>query len=67
MHEPGDLAWSLSDVAQATGVPARVSGSVEAIVDEVVHEARPGDHILVMSNGGFGGIHERLVIGLQGT
>ena len=67
MHEPGDLAWSLSDVAQATGVPARVSGSVEAIVDEVVREARPGDHILVMSNGDFGGIHERLVIGLQGT
>ncbi len=66
MHEPGDLAWSLSDVAQATGVPASVSGSVEAIVDEVVREAQSGDHILVMSNGGFGGIHERLVIGLQG-
>jgi UDP-N-acetylmuramate: L-alanyl-gamma-D-glutamyl-meso-diaminopimelate ligase len=67
MHEPGDLAWSLSDVALATGVPASVSGSVEAIVDEVVREARSGDHILVMSNGGFGGIHERLVIGLQGN
>jgi UDP-N-acetylmuramate: L-alanyl-gamma-D-glutamyl-meso-diaminopimelate ligase len=66
MHEPGELAWSLADVAHATGVPATVSGSVEAIVDEVVHEARSGDHILVMSNGGFGGIHERLVIGLQG-
>jgi UDP-N-acetylmuramate: L-alanyl-gamma-D-glutamyl-meso-diaminopimelate ligase len=66
MHEPGDLAWSLSDVALATSVPASVSGSVEAIVDEVVREARSGDHILVMSNGGFEGIHERLVIGLQG-
>jgi UDP-N-acetylmuramate: L-alanyl-gamma-D-glutamyl-meso-diaminopimelate ligase len=65
MHEPGDLAWSLLDVAQATGVPAGVGGSVQAIVDEVVHEARPGDHILVMSNGGFDGIHERIVIGLQ--
>jgi UDP-N-acetylmuramate: L-alanyl-gamma-D-glutamyl-meso-diaminopimelate ligase len=65
MHEPGDLAWSLTDVAQATGVPARVSGSVEAIIDEIVHEARPGDHILVMSNGGFGGIHEKLLLGLQ--
>jgi UDP-N-acetylmuramate: L-alanyl-gamma-D-glutamyl-meso-diaminopimelate ligase len=66
MHEPGDLAWSLSDVAQATGVPASVSGSVQTIVDEVVREARPGDHILVMSNGGFGGIHEKLIVGLQG-
>ena len=42
-----------------------MSESVEAIVDEVVREARPGDHVLVMSNGGFGGIHQRLVIGLQ--
>ena len=66
MHEPGDLTWSLADVAQAAGVPASVSGSVEAIVDEIVREARAGDHILVMSNGGFGGIHERLIIGLQG-
>jgi UDP-N-acetylmuramate: L-alanyl-gamma-D-glutamyl-meso-diaminopimelate ligase len=66
MHEPGVLAWSLADVALATGVPASVSGSVQAIVDEVVREAQSGDHILVMSNGGFGGIHERLVIGLQG-
>jgi UDP-N-acetylmuramate: L-alanyl-gamma-D-glutamyl-meso-diaminopimelate ligase len=65
MHEPGDLAWSLSDVAQATGVPASVNGSVQAIVDEVVREVRPGDHILVMSNGGFDGIHERIIIGLQ--
>jgi len=39
---------------------------VEAIIDEIVREARSGDHILVMSNGGFGGIHEKLVVGLQG-
>jgi UDP-N-acetylmuramate: L-alanyl-gamma-D-glutamyl-meso-diaminopimelate ligase len=67
MHEPGDMAWSLADVAQTTGVPTSVSGSVEAIIDEIVHEARSGDHILVMSNGGFGGIHEKLVVGLQGA
>jgi UDP-N-acetylmuramate: L-alanyl-gamma-D-glutamyl-meso-diaminopimelate ligase len=65
MHEPDDLAWSLLDVARATGVPASVGGSVQSIVDEVVREARPGDHILVMSNGGFDGIHERIVIALQ--
>jgi len=67
MHESGDLAWSLSDVAQATGVPASVSGSVQAIIDEIVSETRPGDHILVMSNGGFGGIHEKLLGRLQAS
>jgi UDP-N-acetylmuramate: L-alanyl-gamma-D-glutamyl-meso-diaminopimelate ligase len=65
IHEPGGLAWSLSDVAQATGLPASVRSHVQDIVDEVVREARSGDHILVMSNGGFEGIHERLVNGLQ--
>jgi UDP-N-acetylmuramate: L-alanyl-gamma-D-glutamyl-meso-diaminopimelate ligase len=67
MHESGGLAWSLSDVAQATSVPASVSGSVQAIIDELVSETRPGDHILIMSNGGFGGIHEKLLNRLQAS
>lgn len=66
LHDPDDLDWSLDAVAHETEVPARVSDSVQAIVDEVVNEARPGDHILVMSNGGFGGIHDMLINGLQG-
>jgi UDP-N-acetylmuramate: L-alanyl-gamma-D-glutamyl-meso-diaminopimelate ligase len=66
LHDPDDLDWSLDAVAHETAVPARVTDSVQAIVDEVVNEARPGDHILVMSNGGFGGIHDRLINALQG-
>ncbi|MDH3561645.1 MAG: UDP-N-acetylmuramate:L-alanyl-gamma-D-glutamyl-meso-diaminopimelate ligase [Gammaproteobacteria bacterium] len=65
LHEPGGLEWSLEEVARETGVPASVSQSVGTIVDEVVREARPGDHVLVMSNGGFEGIHERLLRGLE--
>jgi len=67
MHESGDLVWSLQDVAQASGVPASVSGSVQAIIDQIVSETRPGDHILIMSNGGFGGIHEKLLSRLQAS
>jgi UDP-N-acetylmuramate: L-alanyl-gamma-D-glutamyl-meso-diaminopimelate ligase len=65
LHEPADLGWSLSAVAEETGVPTRVSNSVQSIVESVLHESRPGDHILVMSNGGFDGIHEKLLAGLQ--
>ncbi len=65
LHETGDLEWSLEEVARETGVPASVSDRVEAIVEEVVRTAHPGDHVLVMSNGGFGGIHERLLRGLE--
>jgi UDP-N-acetylmuramate: L-alanyl-gamma-D-glutamyl-meso-diaminopimelate ligase len=66
LHEPSDLSWSLPDAVKTLEVPVRVSDSVQTMVDEISREARPGDHILVMSNGGFGGIHEKLVIALQG-
>jgi UDP-N-acetylmuramate: L-alanyl-gamma-D-glutamyl-meso-diaminopimelate ligase len=38
---------------------------MDAIAREVVDAAQPGDHVLVMSNGGFGGMHEKLLAGLQ--
>jgi UDP-N-acetylmuramate: L-alanyl-gamma-D-glutamyl-meso-diaminopimelate ligase len=38
---------------------------VDAIASEVADTAQPGDHVLVMSNGGFGGMHEKLLAGLQ--
>lgn len=61
LHEPTDLDWSLADMVQCLDVPVAVCGSVDAIVAEVVQAARGGDHILVMSNGGFGGIHQKLL------
>ena len=38
---------------------------LEALVAAIVAQARPGDHVLVMSNGGFGGIHAKLLARLQ--
>jgi UDP-N-acetylmuramate: L-alanyl-gamma-D-glutamyl-meso-diaminopimelate ligase len=43
------------------GRAARETGSIEEIIDIVVREHRPGDLVLIMSNGGFGGIHDRLL------
>ncbi len=65
LHEPADLAWSLAAVAQAVRVPTVLSDSVEDIVAAVASFARPGDHVLVMSNGAFGGIHARLIAALE--
>jgi UDP-N-acetylmuramate: L-alanyl-gamma-D-glutamyl-meso-diaminopimelate ligase len=64
LYEPGDLAWSLTGVAQAVQAPTAVNDSVEDIVTAVAGIARPGDHILVMSNGAFGGIHDKLLAAL---
>jgi UDP-N-acetylmuramate: L-alanyl-gamma-D-glutamyl-meso-diaminopimelate ligase len=44
---------------------ASVSADLGALVSAITREARSGDHVLVMSNGGFGGIHEKLLAALQ--
>ena len=50
---------------QRTGRAARHAGSLDEIVDTVAREHRPGDVVVVMSNGGFGGIHGRLLKALE--
>jgi UDP-N-acetylmuramate: L-alanyl-gamma-D-glutamyl-meso-diaminopimelate ligase len=55
----------LVDDLTAAGRRARTFADVDAIVAAVAAEARPGDDVLVMSNGGFGGIHGRLIEALS--
>ena len=63
-YQPEGLNWDLGPVVTASPVPAVVLGSIDAIIDKVVADARPGDQVVIMSNGGFGGIHQRLVAAL---
>jgi UDP-N-acetylmuramate: L-alanyl-gamma-D-glutamyl-meso-diaminopimelate ligase len=65
LHQPADIKWSLCDEMHSSEVPVAIKESVEAITADVVAHARPGDHILVMSNGAFGGVHEKLLKALQ--
>ena len=60
------LLWDAKEVLAPLGTQAVVGADVEALVNAVVKVARPGDHLLCMSNGGFGGIHERLLKALAG-
>lgn len=55
------LGWSAEEALAALGPRAHVLGNLDALVDLVIRTARPGDHVLVMSNGGFGGIHQKLL------
>ena len=61
--DPGGLDWSL---AQALGPRARIRPDVESLIDEIRRLVRPGDHVLVMSNGSFDGLHRRLLARLSG-
>ncbi len=57
----GGLGWDVGAALAPLGARARVEPDFERLVAAVVAAARPGDTILVMSNGGFGGIHQRLL------
>ncbi len=59
--QPQHIPWQVAEVAEHCIQPAHWSADVDSLVDLVVKAALPGDHILVMSNGGFGGIHNKLL------
>jgi UDP-N-acetylmuramate: L-alanyl-gamma-D-glutamyl-meso-diaminopimelate ligase len=65
-YQPAGLNWDLGPVVAASTVPSVVLDSIDAIIAKIVGEARPGDQVLIMSNGGFGGIHRKLVQALDG-
>ena len=56
-----NLGWDANAIFAPMGAIAQVHDNLDALVAAVVNEARPGDQVLVMSNGGFGGIHEKLL------
>ena len=59
------LGWDLQEVLLPLNAQeqakAQAFDDLEALVKAVVNEAKPGDHILVMSNGGFGGVHQKIL------
>jgi len=60
-----NLGWDASAALAPLGEKAQVSANLDELVRSVVAAARPGDHLLVMSNGAFGGIHQKLLDALQ--
>ena len=60
----GNYGWSVRDALAPMAATAVTADSVDALVAAVVTAARAGDHVLCMSNGGFGGIHDKLLAAL---
>ena len=60
----GGISWDLPGALSPLGDRAVVSQDLDALVSLIAAKADPGDRILVMSNGGFGGIHQKLLAAL---
>lgn len=56
-----NLGWDIHQVAAEAPLPCSVYLDIDLLVEALAQEAKPGDHILLMSNGGFGGIHDKLL------
>lgn len=62
----GNLGWDAREALAPMGDKAIVCDTVDALVAAVRRAAKPGDHVLCMSNGGFGGVHDKLLAALAG-
>jgi UDP-N-acetylmuramate: L-alanyl-gamma-D-glutamyl-meso-diaminopimelate ligase len=61
------LGWDLAQALTPLGSKAQTFDDLSALVQAVVRQTRPGDHILVMSNGSFGGVHQKILDALPCT
>ncbi len=61
LFEPPDLGWDVKGAARALGSRGEVIAEVDALARAIAREAKSGDHVLIMSNGGFGGLHGKVL------
>ena len=64
-YQPSGVDWDLGSVVAQSSVPSVVYRSTEEIIQALVADIRDGDQVVIMSNGGFEGIHQRLVQALD--
>ena len=64
-YQPPDVNWDLQSVVQNSPVPASLYRDTAAMIEHIVEVSKAGDQVVIMSNGGFDGIHQRLLEALQ--
>ncbi|MEQ1388876.1 UDP-N-acetylmuramate:L-alanyl-gamma-D-glutamyl-meso-diaminopimelate ligase [Acinetobacter radioresistens] len=64
-YQPEGLDWDLQPVVEAAPNKSQVSRSLDEIIQRIVQEAGEGDAVVIMSNGEFGGLHQKLLAALQ--
>jgi len=63
--QPQNIPWQVADIVETCVQPAHWSADIDTLVEMIVKTAQTGDTILVMSNGGFGGIDQKLLDALD--
>ena len=63
----GGLGWNAAEALRPLGARAFVAPTIDELVAQIIAAARPGDHVLCMSNGSFGGVHAKLLAALAAS
>jgi UDP-N-acetylmuramate: L-alanyl-gamma-D-glutamyl-meso-diaminopimelate ligase len=65
VYKSPDVKWDVADAMRPLGSLAVVHDELAELTEAIVAESRSGDQLVLMSNGSFGGLHERLLAALQ--
>jgi len=65
VYQSPEVKWDVAEAMQPLGALATVHADLAQLTAALSAEARPGDHFVLMSNGSFGGLHERLLAALR--
>ena len=65
LYEPANIDWDMREIACHSEKPATVFDDTQQLIDAVCEQAQAGDCVIIMSNGGFEGLHTRLVEALE--
>ncbi|MEZ8030220.1 UDP-N-acetylmuramate:L-alanyl-gamma-D-glutamyl-meso-diaminopimelate ligase [Enterovibrio norvegicus] len=65
LFQPDHIKWSVKEVADACKAPSECFDDIDALVASIATNVNSDDVVLVMSNGGFGGIHDKLKAALE--
>ena len=65
LYQPANLDWSLTQIANS--LDGQVFNQIEVLIEYLLTIVQSGEHILIMSNGSFENVHQRLLMGLQGS
>jgi UDP-N-acetylmuramate: L-alanyl-gamma-D-glutamyl-meso-diaminopimelate ligase len=65
VFSPESLKWNAAEVFAPLGERAQVYAETDVMIQSLVEETHPGDQVLIMSNGGFENIHQRLLDAMQ--
>jgi UDP-N-acetylmuramate: L-alanyl-gamma-D-glutamyl-meso-diaminopimelate ligase len=65
VYQSPEVHWNVADALRPLGALATVHDDLARLTAALAAGARPGDHFVLMSNGSFGGLHERLLAALE--